>query len=107
MGWVNNKGGSGIKKYDKGGEVKVVDKEDWSDDGRKTTKTKVVQVDTPLGKRYYEGIGTSRSGGTADALANAIIQTKIKENPSDSLTTEDFNLKYGKNKKKKRKGWFK
>ena len=107
MGWVNDKGAKAIKKFDDGGEVKVVDKEDFSDDGRKTTKTKVVQVDTPLGKRYYEGIGTSRSDSTADALANAIIQTKIKENPSDSLTTEDFNLKYGKKKKKKRKGWFK
>ena len=68
-----------------------------------------MKVNTPKGIRMYEGIGKSRNHGTANALANARINTKINKNPADSLSTEDYNKKYVEKKKpkKKKRGLFK
>ena len=97
------------KKYEEGGKVGTVVNKDEVDEKGKNVVTKVMRVDTPEGKRLYEGIGKSRNYGTADRLASAIIKKKINTNPADSLSTEDYNKKYVEKKKpkKKKRGLFK
>ena len=110
MGWVTDKGGSAVQKFDDGGEVKkdvkIKDGKFDEDAGRKgqvetyDPKTKkhtvdtVVQVNTPEGKRYYEHSESSRDSGTARAESLSGAQLKYKAAPSDSLTTKDYKLKY-------------
>ena len=53
-----------------------------------------IQLNTPDGKRYYEGIGKSRDMGFSRDKARFDAIGKYMNTPSDSLTTQDFNKKY-------------
>ncbi len=74
--------------------VNRVNTKTTKDERGKNTISTVIQVDTEDGKRYYEGESTSRDHAAAwkHSLENA--QKKVNENPSDSLSTEDYKLKY-------------
>ena len=72
--------------------------------GKYTTKTRV-QVDTPEGKRWYEGEGKSSRRSIAKDKAKMRAITKVVSNPADSVVTGGKVPTFDKPKKKK-KGLF-
>ena len=55
-----------------------------------------IQLDTPEGKRYYEGKGKSSGYNMAMTKSRMNALQKYMHTPADSLTTQDYNKKYGK-----------
>ena len=71
----------------------------------KYTSTGAIEVNTPEGKRWYKGTGTSRSLQLSRDKMMFDAQTKYATTPSDSLVTggkvPDFSPKPKPKKKKK------
>ncbi len=108
------------EKYEEGGKVKVskgtitptgksviADMEVLEKDGKiRYKKTEAHQFNTPKGKRWYEGEGTSKNPGRASARAKAKALAKPISTPADSLVTGGKDpILAPKKKPKKKKFW--
>ena len=108
------------KKYEEGGKVKaskgtitptgkyvIADMEVLEKDGKtKYKKTEAHQVNTPEGKRWYKGEGTSKSPGRASYKAKKRALAKSVSTPADSLVTGGKDpILAPKKKPKKKKFW--
>ena len=106
-----------VTSYKEGGPVKVTkkvssgtvhqtgqsqSKTEQDKKGKYTTKTRV-QVDTPEGKRWYEGEGKSSRRSIAKDKAKMRAVAKAVSNPADSVVTGGKVPTFDKPKKKKGK----